>query len=343
MRQSQALYFNAPGQVEIRSEAFLDPGAGEVSVRTLLSAISPGTEMLFYRGQIPQGMAVDAAISGMQQALSYPLKYGYSAVGEVCALGAGAHCSWLGRRVFAFHPHQDLFNVPLAELMPVPEDISTEDAVFLPNMETAVNLVMDGAPLIGEKIAVFGQGIVGLLTSALLVRFPLGGILAFDRFELRRQAAVRLGGVSCIDPARAGWLNEARAFLNAQNDEDGVDLGFEISGAPGALDQLLKLTAFGGRMIVGSWYGSKPVNLDLGGRFHRSRIRLASSPVSSIAPAYSGRWDRARRFATAWDMLRQVRPSGWITQRVALQQAAQAYRLLDEAPGETLQVVLTYA
>jgi 2-desacetyl-2-hydroxyethyl bacteriochlorophyllide A dehydrogenase len=343
MKPSQTLYFSAPRTVDIHQEAIPEPGPGEVMVRTLVSAISPGTEMLFYRGQMPEGLTVDATLSGMDHPFSYPLKYGYSAAGEVCALGAGVDSGWLGRRVFAFHPHQSLFNLPLVQLFPIPNDISFEDAVFLPNMETAVNLVMDGAPVIGEQAAVFGQGIVGLLTCALLTRFPLAGsILTFDRFAMRRLASQRLGQVACLDPGQPDWLEAARGLLKVETDEDGVDLVFEISGAPEALNQALKLCAYNGRIIVGSWYGSKQAALDLGGRFHRSRIRLVSSQVSSLAPRYSGRWDKARRFGTAWEMIRQVRPAQWITQRIALEQASQAYRLLDEAAGETLQVVLTY-
>ena len=342
MSESQTLYFSAPGRVEIRDEAVTEAGPGEVTVKTLVSAISPGTEMLFYRGQVPQGMEMDASLSGMQQQAVYPIKYGYSAAGEICAAGAGVDGRWLGRRVFAFHPHQSLFNVPLAEIMPIPVDISSEDAVFLPNMETAVNFVMDGAPVIGEQAAVFGQGIVGLLTCALLARFPLAELLSFDRFPLRRQASQGLGRVHSLDPAQAGWLDEARGLLKAEKDDDGVDLAFEVSGAPEALNQALKLTAANGRIIIGSWYGSKATVLDLGGRFHRSRIRLVSSQVSSLSPLYRGRWDKTRRFGTAWEMIRQVRPAQWITQRVALGQAGEAYRLLDEGAGETIQVVLTY-
>ena len=88
---------------------------------------------------------------------------------------------------------KDAFVAKLDELMPIPDGIGMEDAVFLPNMETAVNFVMDGRPLVGEIVAVFGQGIVGLLTTALLTQFPLGGLVCFDRFEKRRLLALELG------------------------------------------------------------------------------------------------------------------------------------------------------
>ncbi len=118
---------------------------------------------------------------------------------------------------------------------------------------------------------------------------------------------------------------------------------FELSGSPQALDQAIGVTAFSGRIVVGSWYGRKRASLDLGGRFHRARIELISSQVSSLAPRLSGRWTKARRLQVAWDALREVRPSRFITQRFPLKQAPQVYRLLDQNPEQTLQIVFTYS
>jgi threonine dehydrogenase-like Zn-dependent dehydrogenase len=94
--------------------------------------------------------------------------------------------------------------------------------------------------------------------------------------------------------------------------------------------------------VVGSWYGKKLAALDLGGRFHRSRIRLVSSQVSSIAPELSGRWTKGRRFDVAWEMLRNIKPKRWITHCLPVSEAAEAYRILDETPGEAIQVIFEY-
>jgi 2-desacetyl-2-hydroxyethyl bacteriochlorophyllide A dehydrogenase len=332
-----SLYFYEPGRVEVRPEPLPLPGPGQVLVRTLLSAISPGTEMLVYRGQFPGGTAVDPNISALAGAFSYPLRYGYSCVGQVEMLGDGVASAWDGRRVFAFQPHASHFLAAPDELLPLPDGIDPQQAVFLPNMETAVNFVMDGAPLIGEQAAVFGQGIVGLLTTALLSRFPLAALVALDPFELRRQAALELGASASLDPFSPTLDNDLARLIPG-----GADLVYELSGAPAALDRAIRTARFSGRVVVGSWYGQKTAPLDLGGHFHRSRIRLVSSQVSSLAPELSGRWDKARRFELAWKMLAHVGPSRWITQRFPIQQAAQAYQLIDRSPGETIQVVLTY-
>src|SRR5262245_53880265 len=162
-----ALYFTAPYRVSVQEEPLAPPAADQVMVQTLVSAISPGTELLFYRGQVPTDLPVDETIAALASEVRFPLKYGYAAVGRVMAVGAQVAPDWQDRLIFSFHPHESHFLAALDELMPVPP-VSPETASFLPNMETAVNFLMDGQPLIGEQVVVFGQGVVGLLTTALL-------------------------------------------------------------------------------------------------------------------------------------------------------------------------------
>jgi 2-desacetyl-2-hydroxyethyl bacteriochlorophyllide A dehydrogenase len=319
--------------VEVREESFAPPGAGEVVVAARLSAVSAGTEMLVYRGRFPAALTVDASIGALARPFAYPLKYGYAMVGTVVRRGKGVSRAWEGRRVFVLHPHESHFVCPVADLCPLPGTVSDEDAVFLPFMETAVTLLMDGRPLIGEEVAVFGQGVVGLLTTMLLARFPLGRLVTFDRHAVRRERSRQLGAVRSLDP-REGI---GRVFSG-----DGADLVFELSGNPAALNLALAATGFAGRVIVGSWYGSAPVSLDLGGRFHRSRIAVAGSQVSTIAPGYQGRWTRQRRLQAALALVAQVRPAGLITHRVPFRDARRAYGLIARHPEEVIQTVLTY-
>lgn len=321
----------------MRQDLLPEPGRGQALVKTLLSAISPGTELLVYRGQFPADLALDESIGALAGEFAYPLKYGYAAVGQVSALGPEVDPAWLGRMVFSFHPHESYFLAAPEELLPLPEDLLPEEAAFLPNMETAVNFVMDGAPRIGERLAVFGQGIVGLLTTSLLARFPLGSLITLDLYPLRRRTSLECGAQASLDPAAPGALEQARASF-----PEGADLAYELSGSPAALDQAIAITGFGGRVVIGSWYGQKRASLDLGGSFHRSRIRLISSQVSSLAPELTGRWTKPRRLEVAWEMLRQVRPGKFITHRYPLEQAAEAYRLLDQDPGGAIQVIFVY-
>lgn len=332
----RSVFFTAPNQAAVIEESLPALAPGEVLVETLVSAISPGTEMLFYRGQLPAGVAVDTSIASLSGGLSYPLKYGYACVGRVIGLGADVPDEWSGRLIFAFHPHESHFCAPVASLLPVPSGIDPERAALLPNAETAVNLVMDAAPLVGERVVVFGLGIVGLLTTALLAQFPLAARYAVDPIESRRALAASLGATETFAPADLETLSTALA------ESSGADLIFELSGQPAALDQAVQMAGFGARVVVGSWYGNKRANLDLGEHFHRNRLQIVSSQVSTLAPHLTGRWTKARRIQSAWRFLADLPVERLVTHRFPVEEAANAYRLIDQQPEQTVQVLLKY-
>jgi threonine dehydrogenase-like Zn-dependent dehydrogenase len=340
--ERQALYFTAPGQVALKGETIPSPAYGQVLVRTIISAISPGTELLVYRGLAPTDLAKDATITALSGDFSFPLKYGYAAVGQVMKLGRGVAPEWEGRLVFAFHPHESHFLATPDELLGLPGDLTPEAAVFFPNMETAVTFLLDGQPLIGEQVAIFGQGIVGLLLTALLSRWPLSSLVTLDLYPRRRQLSEELGAHLSLDPSAPDAMARLAAGLQGSGPYPGADLSYEISGNPAALDQAIAATGFSGRVVIGSWYGLRRSDLNLGGRFHRSRVQLIGSQVSSIAPEHTGRWNNTRRYHATWQMLAQVQPARFITQRFPLEQAARAYELIDRHPEDAIQVILTY-
>jgi 2-desacetyl-2-hydroxyethyl bacteriochlorophyllide A dehydrogenase len=320
----RALVFAGPRRIEVIEERLGAPAPGQLLVRTAFSAISAGTELLAYRGQVPAQLALDETLAALgERTFVFPFRFGYASVGEVLAAGEGVDPAWLGRQVFAFAPHASAFLVPQADAVAIPAEVPLERAALLAVMETAVNLVLDGRPLLGERVVLVGQGMVGLSTTALLSRFPLQRLAAIESSPLRVRAARALGA-EVVAPA------EARD----------ADLVYELSGDPAALDLAIGAAGREGRVIVGSWYGTKRAAVDLGGAFHRGRVQLSSSQVSRIAPALSARWDRARRFATAWRALAALDAGPLLTHRFALADAAQAYELLDRAPEEALQVLL---
>jgi 2-desacetyl-2-hydroxyethyl bacteriochlorophyllide A dehydrogenase len=337
--QRQSLVFKGPRQVVLRTEALAPPRASQLLVKTELSAISAGTEMLLYRGQIPADSEAQGDMLSSQ--LRYPTTYGYAAVGRVVEVGPEADPQWRDRLVFAFRPHSSHFLVSLEEVLPLPNGLGVDDGAFLPNMETAVNLVLDTAPLLGENVLVLGQGVVGLLTAALLHAYPLGSLVTADLFPARRQASEELGIADVLDPGGSSFKDDA--LKRTGPTRRGYDAALELTGNPSALNTAIELTAFSGRVIVGSWYGSKTAPVGLGNRYHRSRIAIVASQVSSIAPQLSGRWDKQRRFDVAWSQLGRIRPSRWITHRFPIGDAAEAYRLLDESPQTAIQAVFTYS
>ena len=324
--------------MELREETLPALGADDVLVETTCSAISAGTEMLIYQGRFPRDLETDSVISTLRGGFRYPLAYGYASVGKVVEVGKQVNTEWLNRLVFAFQSHTSHFVSKPESLFPVPHPLQSETACFLPNMETAINLVQDAAPIFGERVLVLGQGVIGLLTTSLLAEFPLDTLVTADCYKLRRKASLDLEVGNSLDPNSESFRNDSSAYTLRK-----FDLTLELSGNPAALNDALALTDFSGRIIVGSWYGEKPAEIELGGAFHRSRIKLISSQVSTIAPELSGRWDKSRRFEVAWKALERIKPEKWITHRFPIGAAVEAYRLLDENPQETIQVMLHYS
>lgn len=334
---AQQLWFTAPQELEIRLVGLPPAGPGQLHVKTLCSAISAGSELLVYRGELPDNMSLDASLDSLKSASTYPLQYGYACVGEVINVGHDVDAAWMGRRVFSFQPHASHFVAAAEQLTPVPDDVDTESAVFLPNMETAVNLVQDGRPLIGEKVVVLGQGIVGLLLTNVLAQHPLAALYTTDILSTRRRCSIELGAGASYDPA-----TELIVIRTESLGDHGADLIYEVSGVPDALNQAISLSGFDSRIVIGSWYGKKSAVIALGGEAHRNRLKITTSQVSTLAPGLSGRWDKARRFATSWQMIRRLRPHKLISHRRPLNEAAALYQLLNDKHEDVLQAVFTY-
>jgi 2-desacetyl-2-hydroxyethyl bacteriochlorophyllide A dehydrogenase len=342
----RSVFFPSSRVAELREETLPLLGPGQALVETIVSAVSSGSELLVYRGEAPEELVVDESIAALNGSFEFPIKYGYAAVGRVIDIGPEAtskdKTAWLGRLVFAFNPHETYFPAALEDLHPLPSGFAPAAAIFLPNMETAVSWIMDGRPVIGEQVVVLGQGVVGLLATALLGGVPLTCLVTLDVHPLRRVWSLRLGATMALDPLEPDVLEKVRQELQGQGSNAGADLTYELSGNPQALDMAIALTGYNGRVVIGSWYGRKRVDLDLGGQFHRSHMTLITSQVSTLAPRWRGRWTQARRLGVAWAMIRRHQPERLITHRFPIEQAAEAYRLLDERPGETLQIVFTY-
>jgi len=316
----RSVVFAAPGRIELENDAVPSPGDGEVLVRALVSGISAGTELHVYRGDISEGVLLDESLPALQEPLRYPTTYGYASVGERVDDG---------RRVFAFQPHLSHYVARDDELFELPAELSFEAAALWPSAETAVNLVLDARPLVGERVLVVGQGVVGLMTTALFARFPLAELATVDPIESRRVASERRGAGRSVHPDEASEL-------------ENFDLTVELSGTSAGLDVAIAATGFEGRVVVGSWYGDTPVPVDLGTHFHRGRLRLISSQVSHIGSALRSRWTKKRRMQVAAASLSNASVEELITHRFPVERAAEAYALLDEHPERCLQVLLTY-
>jgi threonine dehydrogenase-like Zn-dependent dehydrogenase len=273
MTTAHAFWAIAPGQGEIRTETLRPPADGEVRVRTLASGVSRGTEALVFAGRVPpsQFAAMRAPLMGGD--FPFPVKYGYCAVGRVPD----------GGRVFVLHPHQDFFNAPAAMCVPVPDAVPDRRAVLAANMETAVNIVWDAAPLVGERMMVIGAGVVGLLTASLLRRIPGGVVTVVDTL-----------------PGRAAL---AERFALPEDAPGEQDLIVHTSASEAGLRLALDRAAFEGRIVEASWYGDRSPSVPLGEAFHARRLRLIASQVGAVANPMRGRRTYAQRLSLALDLL----------------------------------------
>ena len=304
-----ALWYVAPGQAELRAEAPRAAGPGECLVRMLYSGISRGTERLVLAGQVPPSQWPVMRAPLQQGEFPSPVKYGYSAVGELAD----------GQRVFCLHPHQDHFLAPAAMCVPLPAALPSRRAVLAANMETAVNILWDAAPLVGERVLVVGAGVVGLLSAWLLARVAGVEVVVCDLDASRAALVASFGARFCL-PAEAP--GERDLVVHASASQAGLLLALERCG-------------FEGRVVEASWYGDKPVSLPLGEGFHARRLKLLSTQVGAIAPAMRGRRTHAQRLSLALSLLDDARLDALLGPDVpfATLPAALPALLAPEAPG----------
>ncbi|MDF2232028.1 zinc-binding alcohol dehydrogenase [Albimonas sp. CAU 1670] len=284
-----ALVYTAPGRAEIRPAPL---GEGEALLRMEVSALSRGTERLVFEGRVPETEHARMRAPFQEGAFPFPVKYGYCAVATV----EDGPPDWIGRKVFALHPHQARFRLPLSALSPLPAGLPPARAALAANMETALNIVWDAGVGPGDRVAVIGAGVVGCLAARLCARLPGAEVILCDRIPSRQAAAEALGVKFASSPG------EARApFRDA--DGGACDVAIHTSASAAGLAWALDLLGDEGRVVEASWHGAGDVPAPLGGAFHSRRLSIVSSQVGRLPPARAPRWDHARRMATALRLL----------------------------------------
>ncbi len=275
--RAQALWTAAPGRAELRLAELGPLAEGQARLRALISGVSRGTEGLVFQGKVPESEWGRMRCPFQEGAFSFPVKYGYAMVGRV---EAGPD-SLRGKRVFSLYPHQSLFDAPIDALIPVPARLPTARAVLAPQMETALNAVWDAGLQPGERVAVIGAGVIGVLTAWLAARAADGTLV--DVNPKRRALAQQLG----------------LAFAAPHDAPSGCRTVFHASASSAGLNLALSLCAFEGQVVEISWFGDKPLAVDLGGAFHSQRLTLKASQVGAVAPSHRAEWDYRRRLTEA--------------------------------------------
>ncbi|MEU8951117.1 dehydrogenase [Streptomyces sp. NPDC048489] len=281
-RSARAFWLHSPGRGEIRDVALPEPAEGEVLVRALWSGVSRGTETLVFRGGVPHNQYEAMRAPFQEGDFPGPVKYGYLSVGIVEEGPAHLH----GRTVFCLYPHQTRYVVPASAVTPLPAGVPAGRAVLAGTVETAVNALWDAAPLIGDRIAVIGGGMVGCSVAALLARFPGVRLQLVDADPARAEVAAALGA-EFASPAEA--RGECDLVVHASATEQGLARALELLRPEGTVLEL-------------SWYGDRRVTLPLGEAFHSRRLSVRSSQVGTVSPARASR-TYAERLALALDLL----------------------------------------
>ena len=319
--RAHAVSFLAPRRVGRADLDLPDIAPGQTLVKTLYSGISAGTELLAYRGELDPSLPLDESLEGLQGGtFAYPFQYGYSCVGRV-EDGDGFS---KGSMVFAFRPHQDRFVARSDELVPI-GDVDPRQATLFPLVETALQIVLDAGPVLEEPVIVLGLGVVGLLTAVLLERAG-ARVTAADPRAWRRGVAESIG-LRAADPEEV---------------DSPVPLVVEASGNPDALRHALDLLGHEGQALVASWYGQKEATLPLGGSFHRRRLSIRSTQVTTIPAHLGSRWTLERRRATVQRLLPELPLPALATHTYAFEEAPAVFEALDRGDEEILHAALSY-
>lgn len=282
-----AFWVSGAGTGWLEEQAVPEPGPGEVLVRTLWSAVSRGTEVLVFRGEVPPDQHHRMRAPFQQGDFPGPVKYGYLSVGVV---EAGAP-DLVGRTVFCLYPHQSAYVVPAEEVDVVPDGVPARRAVLTGPVETAVNALWDVPPLLGDRIAVVGGGLIGCCVARLLGQVPGVEVTLVDVDPSRAEVARRLGV----------------GFASPEHAPRERDVVFHASGRPDGLSLALSLLADDAVVAELSWYGDQQVPLPLGGDFHARRLTVRGSQVGTVSPTRrrirSHDWTPADRRRLALDLL----------------------------------------
>jgi len=320
--EARAFWIAEPKRGEIRTEALRAPAAHEALVRTLYTGISRGTEALVWNGKVPRSEFARMRAPFQAGEFPAPVKYGYSNVGVV-EQGPPALA---GRRVFCLYPHQTRYVVPIAALHALPDDVPPARAVLAANVETAVNVLWDAAPRVGDRVAVVGAGTVGCVAAWLASRISGAEVELVDIDE-RKDAAARALGVP---------------FRLAQDARRDADVVVHTSGSGAGLATSLELAGVEATIVEASWYGDDAPVVPLGGAFHSRRLQIKSSQVGAVAAAQRARWSHARRMELVMKLLESAELDALVTGDSPFEELPAVLARLAASPGYTLTHRIVY-
>ncbi|NUW41431.1 zinc-binding dehydrogenase [Nonomuraea rhodomycinica] len=339
----RVITFEGPGRVLVGSEppAALEPGS--IRVRTLYSGVSAGTELTAYRGTNPyltRRWDVERRLFVDGRTHAYPLTgWGYQEVGEVVEAAPDVSDPPVGSLVWGIWGHRAEAVVPAERLAGhvLPPSADPLTGVFARVGAIALNAVHAADVHLGDQLAVFGQGVIGLLATRLAV---LSGarVVAADAIPARLELARAFGAVEAFD-VRAGSVAEL-----IRKRVDGADAAIELSGSHLGLHEAIRTVRRGGRVVAAGFYQGDATGLRLGEEFHHNQVQLVASQIGGVASWLAHRWDVERLQRTFMELVHraEVGVLGLVSHVVPARDAAAAYELLDHRPADVLQLVFRF-
>ncbi|KPF44636.1 dehydrogenase [Rhizobium sp. AAP43] len=312
MRQATALWQTGPGEVQLQHQALGERQSGQLMIRNMFSGVSRGTERLVLEGLVPESERERMRGPGMEGSFPFPVKYGYASVGRI----EDGPPELRDRAVFVLHPHQDLFIVSEEQINLLPDALPPRRAVLAANMETALNIIWDAGILPGDRVVVFGAGVVGTLVAYLSNGIAGTETLLVDSNPDRSALAAELG----------------LAFSNPGDLSGEFDVLINATASANALEAAIAHAGMEARIVEASWYGDRSVNIPLGGAFHARRLSLISSQVGTIPPNRASRWSYKRRMAKALELLVDTRLDALISGETAFSELEAAYPRILSSP-----------
>jgi 2-desacetyl-2-hydroxyethyl bacteriochlorophyllide A dehydrogenase len=345
----EVVSFIAPREVRLVpcEEQPLRPGC--VRVRTWYSGVSAGTELTAYRGTNPyvtrQWDAERRLFVEGEPSFRYPVEgWGYSEVGEVVDVSEDAGGQEAGPVrgdvVHGIWGHRSDAVVPAAA---VASRVWTgEDPVsgtFARVGSVALNAVLAADIRLGDRVAVFGQGVIGLLATRLAVLHG-AEVVAVDGLPRRMEAARRMGAGEVVPVDALGGAGAAVRAWSA----GGVDSAIELSGSHRALHEAVRSVVVDGTVVAAGFYQGGAADLRLGEEFHHNRVRIVASQIGGTPPSLGARWDQPRLVSTFMEQVRrgQVDVRSLVTDIVAAAEVAAVFERLDRGDPEILQAVLRF-
>lgn len=322
-------------------------GPAEVRLRTLYSGISAGTELTAYRGSNPYiHKQWDAErklfVSGEETTSQrYPMSgWGYEEVGEVVEAGSDVEGVRIGDIVFGTWGHrtQHIVGQEYARERILPPGLDPALGIFSQIGAIALNGVHDARIRIGETVAVFGLGVPGQIVAQLAKRSG-ATVIGVDLFERRLAVATEVGAIDEAIDARNGSSAER---IKALTGNRGADVSIEVSGSTVALGEAIRATAYSAKVVAMGFFQGEASALYLGEEFHHNRVNIVGSQIFGVDPELTYRWNALRLAQTAIRLQAEgtLNLEPIISHTFPFDQAAEAFRVVDQQPAEALQVVL---